>query len=73
VPKDIDESRVSLYIPLLPNKIVFEGPCLGWVLLLKMEDLDLADTGKFPHLVTDQLVHYVVHTTTRMTALESQK
>lgn len=26
VLKDIDESKVALHTPLLPNKIVFEGP-----------------------------------------------
>ena len=36
--KDIDESKVSLHIPLMSNQIVFEGPCLGWVPLLKLED-----------------------------------
>ena len=29
VPKDIDESKVTLHTPLLPDEIVFEGPCLG--------------------------------------------
>jgi len=29
VPKDIDESKVTLHIPLLLEKIIFEAPCLG--------------------------------------------
>jgi len=38
VPKNIDESKVTLHTPLLPDQIVFEGPCLGCVPLLKLED-----------------------------------
>lgn len=67
VLKDIDESKVTLHTPLLPNEIVFEGPCLGWFPLLKLEDWDLVDIDKFPHLATYQLMHHVVHTTTEMT------
>jgi len=70
VPKDIDERKVPLQIPLLPDEIVFEGPCLGQVPLLKLEDLDLADHEKFPHLVTKQLMRRIIDTTTGMTTLE---
>jgi len=35
VPKDIDESKVTLHTPLLPNQIVFEGLHLGHVPILK--------------------------------------
>jgi len=52
VSKDIDESKVTLHIPLLLDEISFEGPYLGQVPLLKLEYWDLADTEKFPHLVT---------------------
>lgn len=38
VPKEIDESKVTLHIPLLPEEIFFEGPGLRQVLLLKLED-----------------------------------
>lgn len=31
VPKDIDESKVTLHTPLLPEQIVFEGSHLGHV------------------------------------------
>jgi len=37
VSKDIDESKSSLQTPLLPKDIVFEGPHLGWFLVLKFE------------------------------------
>ena len=40
---------------------------------MELEDWDLADTEKFPHLAIKQLMHCVVHTTTRMTALELGK
>lgn len=60
-PKDIYESKVTLYIPLLPEKIVFEGPHLGHVPFLKLEDWDLVDIEHFPHLVTDQLMYHVFH------------
>lgn len=50
VLKDIDESKVTLHMPLLPDEIVFEGPLLGQVLLLKLEYWDLANTEKFSYL-----------------------
>jgi len=50
VPKDIDERKVLLQTPLLLDEIIFEGPCLGQVPLLKLEDWDLVDHEKFPHL-----------------------
>lgn len=73
VSKDIDESKVTLHTPLLLEQIVFEGPCLGHVPLLKLEDWDLVDTERFSHLVTDQLMHRFFHKNTRATALESSK
>lgn len=38
VSKDIDESKTPLQTPLLPNEIMFEGPRLAWVPLLKLKD-----------------------------------
>jgi len=73
VPKDIDESKVTLYTPLLPNKIVFEGLHLGRVPLLKLEDWDLADMDHFPHLTTEKLMHYVFHKNIGVTTLEPRK
>lgn len=73
MPKDIDESKVTLHTPLLPEKIVFEGLRLGRLPLLKLEDWDLADTERFPHLEMDQLMHHVFQKTTGMTVLEAQK
>jgi len=44
VPEDIDESKVTLHTTLLPDQIIFEGPRLWCVPVLKLEDWDLADT-----------------------------
>jgi len=73
VPKDIDESKVTLHTPLLPDQIVFEGPRLGHAPLLKLEDWDSADTEHFPHLATNQLMHQVFHKNIGVTALELRK
>ena len=73
VPKDIDKSKVSLHTPLLSDEIVFEGPRLGQVPLLKLQDWDIDDHEKFLHFVTEQLMCCVVDTTTGMTALEPRK
>lgn len=35
VPKGLDENKISLQTPLLPDDIIFEGTHLGWVLNLK--------------------------------------
>lgn len=40
VPKDIDESKVTVHTPLLPYQIMFEGPHLGRVPLVKLEDIE---------------------------------
>ena len=40
------------------------------MLLLKLEDWDLADHEKFPHLATEQLMHHIIDTHARMTTLE---
>lgn len=50
IPKDIDESKTPLQTPLLLDEIVFDGLRLTRVLLLKLEDWDLAGHEKFPHL-----------------------
>jgi len=71
VPKDIDESKVLLQTPLLSDGILFQGPCLGQVPPLKLEDWDLADHDKFLHLVTEQLMCHIIDTTTKMVVMES--
>lgn len=73
MPKDIDESKVMLHTPLLPDKISFHRPCLACIPLLKLEDWDLADTEHFPHLVTDQFMHHVFYKDIGVTTMEPRK
>ncbi len=56
VPKDLDETKSSLQILLLPDGIVFEGTHLGRVPTMKFEDWDLVEWEKFPHLETRNLM-----------------
>lgn len=70
VPKDIDERKTPFQTPLVPHKIIFEGPRLARVSLLKLNDSDLTNHEKFSHLETEQQMHYIIDTTTEMTALE---
>lgn len=44
VHKDIDESKFTLYTSLLVEQIVFKGPCLRRIPMLKLEEWDLDDT-----------------------------
>lgn len=46
----------ALQTPLFPNGIVFKGSHLGHVPAMKFEDWDLADSEKFPHLETTNLM-----------------
>jgi len=48
--------KSALQTQLLPDSITFEGLPLGLVPTLKFEDWDLADSKKFPHLVTESLM-----------------
>ena len=73
VPKDIDERKTPLQTPMLLDEIVFEGPCLAWVPLLKLEDWDLDDHEKFPHLTAKQLMHRIIDTNSGMTTLEPRR
>ena len=56
--------------PLLPDEITFDGSCLARVLILKLEDWDLVDHEKFPHLATEHLMHRIIDTNLVMTTLE---
>ena len=73
VSKDIDESKSSMQTTLLPNDIVFEGPHLGWVPILKFKYWDLTNHKKFSHLVTKKLIRRWIDVTTGTIELESQK
>ena len=70
VPKDLDAGQFLLNTPLLPENLTFEGPHLALISHLKLEDWDLADHEKFPHLTTEQLMRHIIDTNKGMTALE---
>lgn len=59
VPKDINENKVTLFTPLLPDKITFKGQKLVHVPHFKLEDWDLEDTECFPQLVTDTFMQRI--------------
>lgn len=40
--------------PLLPEEVIFKGALLAHIPILKMEDWDLIDHEKFPHLATNK-------------------
>lgn len=56
VPKDLDATKSALQTLLLPDGIMFEGLALGHVPIMKFDDWDLADSKKFPHLETKNLM-----------------
>lgn len=56
IPKDMDTMKSALHMPLLPDGITFEGSHLGHVPTVKFEDWDLANSEKFPHLETVNLM-----------------
>ena len=56
VLKDIDGSKSSLQTPMFPDNIIFKGPHLGRVPMLKFEDWYLVNHEKFPYLATAKLM-----------------
>lgn len=60
-------------MPLLPKQDPFEGPWLARVPLLKMEDWDLTDHAKFPHLAPDKYMRRVYYVESSVTALEMKE
>ena len=73
MPKDLDETKSSLQTLLLPNNIMFEGTHLGCMPSLKLEDWDLANHEKFPHLETRNLMKPKQNTIAGFTELELRK
>lgn len=67
--KDLDERKFILNTPLLLDQITFEGPRLVRILALKLEDWDLEDIERFPHLVTDTFVTHVLYQDSGVTAV----
>lgn len=73
VPKEIDENKITLFTLLLIDKITFEGLCLAHVPHLKMEDWGLADTKRFPHLVTDTFMYHIFYKDIGVIVLEPRQ
>lgn len=70
VTKDPDAERFLIHKPLLPESITFEGPRLVRVSHLKMEDWDLVENERFPHLKTENYMKQVYYKESSVTALE---
>jgi len=73
VLKDPDERQFLLNTPLLLENITFEGLCLACIPHLKLEDWDLEDMERFPHLATDTFMKCVIYREFGVTALEPVK
>lgn len=56
VPKGLDTVMSTLNTLFLPEGVLFEGTVVGHVSTINFEDWDLADTKKFPHLETSELM-----------------
>jgi len=69
VTKDPNSDKLSISTPLLPKKVPLEGLWLARILLLKMEDWDLADHARFPHLETDKYMKHVYYVKSGVTTL----
>lgn len=66
VTKDPNSGKFMVFMPLLP-KVVFECMLLAHISVLKMEDWDLIDHEKFPHLATNKYMTNVYYEETRVT------
>ena len=73
VTKDLYSGKFMVSTPLLPEQVIFEGAFLAHNLVLKMEDWDLADHAKFPHLEIPHLMKPKENTAVGVTELEPQK
>lgn len=56
VPSNLDDVDSILIIPSLPKGFPLESMTIGPISIMKFEYWDLADTEKFPHLVTCELM-----------------
>jgi len=70
VTKDPDAAKFLINTPLLPEGITFEGPGLAWIAYLKMEDWDLDDHERFPHLTMDNEMKQVYYKESGVTTLK---
>lgn len=70
VAKDPDSYNFSISTPLLPEQVPFEGLQLAWIPFLKMEDCDLANHARFPHLAIDKYMKHIYYAELGVTTLE---
>ena len=56
VPANLDEVDSTINTPSLPKGVPMENSVVGWVMTMNVEDWNLADRVKFPHLTTDALM-----------------
>ena len=70
--RDPKDTKFNTFTSLLPKKVPFEG-VLGKILQLKMEDWDLADHTKFPHLVTYKYMKRVYYKEIGVTMSEMEE
>lgn len=62
-----------VFMPLLLEEVVFEGVLLMHILVFKLEDWDLADHEKFPHLATNKYMTKIYNEETGFTRSELMK
>lgn len=65
--------KFMISMPLLLKKVVFEGTLLTRIYVLKLEDWDLTDHEKFPHLATNKYMTKIYCEETGVTKLELMK
>jgi len=70
VPKDPDNVKFIVSIPLLLESVLLEGNLLACITHLKMEDWDLGDHDKFPQLAPNKYLKKVYYEELDITRLE---
>lgn len=73
VTKDSYSEKVTIATHLLLEQVPFEGLWLARIPLLKIEDWNLGDHARFPHLVTDKNMRRVYYEKSCVTALEIEE
>lgn len=73
VTKNPNSGKFRISTPLLQDQVTFEGPKLAHMPMLKLEDWDIVDQEKFPHMVTHQYMTKIYYDDAGVTKLESTK
>lgn len=71
--KDLDNAKFMVSMPLLLEKVVFEGTLLDHIPKLKMEDWESGDHQKFPQLAPTKYLSKVYYEESKVTRLEPVK